>query len=473
MQELTLMEVLVLNDSNQIRKFDLNIEEVLEDWEVYHAIREIIANAIDEQILTDTKEIEIKKVKNSFVIRDYGRGIKYEHLTQNEDEEKISHPELVIGKFGVGLKDALATFDRHKIKITIKSKYGDITIDKSSKHGFEDVITLHAVISSSSEPKMIGTEITLNGCTKDDVEKAKSLFLKFSGEKMLEKTRYGKILEKDSVSKIYINGIKVAEEDNFLFSYNITSLTGAMRKALNRERTHVGRAAYTERVKSILLSSTDEKVAQLLVEDLEGYQKGTEHEEMKYVDVAVHACKILNTSSSVVFVTPQQLQNATMAVDNARRDGLSIVVVPDTISQKIHGMEDISGNMMKDLGQYNREWNESFEFKFVKPSELTASERKIYDKTSDIFNLIGGKPEVVQEISISETMRRGESGEDAVGIWSVGRIVIKRDQLKKMESYAGTLLHETSHALSGAGDVSREFELQLTEIIGKISNKSV
>jgi len=467
------MDVLILNDSNQIRKFDLNIEEVLEDWEVYHAIREIIANAIDEQILTDTKEIEIKKVKNSFAIRDYGRGIKYEHLTQNEDEEKISHPELVIGKFGVGLKDALATFDRHKIKITIKSKYGDITIDKSSKHGFEDVITLHAVISSPSEPKMIGTEITLNGCTKDDVEKAKSLFLKFSGEKMLEKTRYGEILEKDSVSKIYINGIKVAEEDNFLFSYNITSLTGAMRKALNRERTHVGRTAYTERVKSILLSSNDEKVAQLLVEDLEGYQKGTEHEEMKYVDVAVHACKILNTSSSVVFVTPQQLQNSTMAVDNARRDGLSIVVVPDTISQKIHGMEDISGNMMKDLGQYNREWNESFEFKFVKPSELTASERKIYDKTSDIFNLIGGKPEAIQEISISETMRREESGEDAAGIWSVGRIVIKRDQLKKMESYAGTLLHETAHAISGAGDVSREFELQLTEIIGKISNKSV
>lgn len=467
------MEVLVLNDSNQIRKFDLNIEEVLEDWEVYHAIREIIANAIDEQILTDTKEIEIKKVKNSFVICDYGRGIKYEHLTQNEDEEKISHPELVIGKFGVGLKDALATFDRHKIKITIKSKYGDITIDKSSKHGFEDVITLHAVISSPSEPKMVGTKVILEGCTKEDVEKAKGLFLKFSGEKMLEKTRYGEILEKDSVSKIYINGIKVAEEDNFLFSYNITSLTSAMRKALNRERTHVGRTAYTERVKSILLSSNNEKVAQLLVEDLEGYQKGTEHEEMKYVDVAVHACKILNTSSSVVFVTPQQLQNATMAVDNAKRDGLSIVVIPDTISQKIHGVQDILGNMMKDLGQYNTEWNESFEFKFVKPSELTTSERKIYDKTLDIFNLIGGKPKVIQEIFISETMRREESGADAVGLWGGGRIVIKRDQLKKMESYAGTLLHETGHALSGAGDVSTEFELELTYIIGKISNKSV
>lgn len=455
-------------------KFDLNIEEVLEDWEVYHAIREIIANAIDEQILTDTKEIEIKKEKNSFVIRDYGRGIRYEHLTQNENEEKISHPELVIGKFGVGLKDALATFDRHKISIMLKSKYGDITIDKSSKHGFEDIVTLHAVISSSSEPEIVGTKVILEGCTKDDVEKAKSLFLKFSGEQMLEKTQYGEILKRDSISKIYINGIKVAEEENFLFSYNITSLTSAMRKALNRERIHVGRTAYTERVKSILLSSNDEQVARLLVEDLEGYQKGTEHDEMKYVDVAVHACKILNKSSSVVFVTPQQLQYDTMAIDNARCDGLSIVVVPDTISQKIHGMQDISGNIMRDLGQYNIEWNESFEFKFVKPSELTASEREIYDKTSDIFNLIGGKPKIVKEVTISETMRREDSGMEAAGLWepSEERIVIKRDQLKKMERYAGTLLHETGHALSGAGDVSREFESELTNIIGKISSKS-
>ena len=457
-----------------MKKFDLNIEEVLEDWEVYHAIREIIANAIDEQILTNTQDIEIKKEKNYYVIRDYGRGIRYEHLTQNENEEKISNPELVIGKFGVGLKDALATFDRHKISIVIKSKFGDITIDKSSKHDFEDVITLHAIISSPSEIDIVGTKVILNGCTKDDVEKAKSLFLKFSGEQMLEKTQYGEILKKSSVSKIYINGIKVAEEDNFLFSYNITSLTSAMRKALNRERTHVGRTAYTERVKSILLSSNNEKVARLLVEDLEGYQRGTEHDEMKYIDVAVHACKILNTSSSVVFVTPEQLQYDTMTVDNARRDGLSIIVIPETISQKINGLEDLSGNIIRDLKLYNTEWNQSFEFKFVKPDKLTRSEREIFEKTSEIFKLIGGKPKSIKEVAISETMRREESGAEAVGLWEPdkGRLVIKREQLKNLESYAGTLLHEAAHALSGAGDVSREFESELTNIIGQISARS-
>ena len=460
-----------------MKKFDLNIEKVLEDWEVFHAVREIIANALDEQVLTKTKDIEIKKDKNRFIIRDYGRGLRYEHLTQNENEEKITNHQLVIGKFGVGLKDALATFDRHQIKIILRSRYGDITIDKSSKHGFDDIVTLHAIISEPSDPNLVGTEVILEGCTQDDIDKAKSLFLKFSGEKILEKTEYGEILQRVDIStaKIYINGIRVAEEENFLFSYNITSLTSAMRKALNRERTHVGRTAYTERVKTILLSSSEKKVAQLLVQDLEGYQKGTEHDEMKYIDVAVHACKILNTSSKVIFVTPQQLQYDTMAVDNAKRDGLEIVVVPETISQKINGEKDLAGNIMRDLQFYNEEWNASFQFKFVKPEDLSKYEREIYEKTHSIFKLIGGQPKEIKEVLISETMRRENTGMEAVGLWEQEkeRIVIKREQLRDLRSYAGTLLHETSHATSGAGDVSREFEERLTHLLGLISSKSI
>ena len=248
-----------------------------------------------------------------------------------------------------------------------------------------------------------------------------------------------------------------------------------MRKALNRERTHVGRGAYTGRVKSILMSSRDKGVARMLVDDLQGYQSGTIHDEMKYVDVAAHACKILNASSQVVFVTPQQLQDDTAAIDNARRDGLSVMVVPETTVQKIRGEQDMSGNVMRDLGQYNTEWNDSFEFKFVKPSELDSSERKVFDRTGAIFDLAGGRPGIIGEIAVSETMRREESGVEAVGLWEPDkkRIVIKRGQLGSLEDYAGTLLHEACHATSGAGDVSREFESGLTDIIGKISAKSV
>jgi len=202
-----------------IKKFDLNIEKILEDWELYDAIREVIANAIDEQLLIRTRDIEIfKDSKGKWHIRDYGRGLKYEHLTQKEDDEKLSNP-YVIGKFGIGLKDAFATFERKGAKVFVKSKHGDITLTKSQKHYFEDIITLHASISPPSDPNFVGTEFVLDGVSDEDIEKAKDLFLRFSGEKVIETTEYGDVLQKKGrIARIYINGVKVSEEENFLLA---------------------------------------------------------------------------------------------------------------------------------------------------------------------------------------------------------------------------------------------------------------
>lgn len=60
-----------------------------------------------------------------------------------------------------------------------------------------------------------------------------------------------------------------------------------------------------------------------------------------------------------------------------------------------------------------------------------------------------------------------------VGLWILAeeRILIKRKQLTELSKYAGTLLHECGHAISGAGDLSRDFETELTDIIGAIASK--
>ena len=273
----------------KIREFDLNIEKILENWEVYHAIREIIANALDEQILTRTKNIDIYQDDSSWWhIKDYGRGLNYHHLTQNENDEKLNNDKL-IGRFGVGLKDALATLYRHNIKVKIKSKYGDITLKTASKFGFEDIITLHAEILPTENENMIGTDFCLFGCAADDIEKAKSLFLSFTNDDILETTKYGQVIQKNGAdSIIYINGVKVAQEDNFLFSYNITLLNSQIKKALNRERTNVGRSAYTSRIKDILLSCDSEDVIEELVDDLQYFTSGDKHDELSWNDVAIY-----------------------------------------------------------------------------------------------------------------------------------------------------------------------------------------
>lgn len=77
----------------------------------------------------------------------------------------------------MGLKDVLATFDRLGIEAHIHSKFCNVSFDRSEKHDFSDVITLHACISDSSDPAFVGTEFILKGCSAEDIEKAKRLFL--------------------------------------------------------------------------------------------------------------------------------------------------------------------------------------------------------------------------------------------------------------------------------------------------------
>ncbi len=95
--------------------FDLNSGEVLEHWPVAFALREILANSLDEQLLTDTLTPDVLRIRpGRWAIRDYGRGLRYQHLTQSENAEKLAHP-AVIGKFGFGLNDALAVLDRTEL----------------------------------------------------------------------------------------------------------------------------------------------------------------------------------------------------------------------------------------------------------------------------------------------------------------------------------------------------------------------
>lgn len=459
-----------------MKKFDLNIDRMLENWDAFHAVREIIANALDEQMLTDTQKIAIARDGDGlWRIRDFGRGLRHEHFTMNENQEKLEHPGL-IGKFGVGLKDALATFDRLGIETRIRSKFCDVSFDRSEKHDFSDVITLHACISDPSDHAFVGTEFILKGCADEDIEKAKRLFLRFSGEETLERTQYGEVLRKaGKASYIYINGIRVAEEENFLFSYNITSLTAAIKKALNRERTNVGRTAYSDRVKSILLASSSEAVAKALVNDLGNFGNGTLHDEMKWTDVSVHASKITNASGNVLFLTNEEIMNAPRFVEEARANGRQIITIPSTVKDKLSGQVDTEGNAIQDLGNFVSEWNDSFEFKFVPPDMLAQAERLVFDMTGRIAGLVGGLPSQVQKVKISETMRPEKGGgfSEARGLWTGTEIIVKRSELASAEGYAAVLLHEIAHARSGETDITMGFEQELTDLLGKVAKEAL
>ena len=47
--------------------------------------------------------------------------------------------------------------------------------------------------------------------------------------------------------------------------------------------------------------------------------------------------------------------------------------------------------------------------------------------------------------------------------------MIRRDQLIGIASYAGTLLHEIGHMVSGTSDGTLEFEQALSELLGRVA----
>ncbi len=453
------------------RLFDLNIEKILEAWDNTHAARELIANALDEQVLSETPDIEVvKESPDTWVIRDFGRGLHYEHFTQNENPEKLANVGRVIGKFGVGLKDAMATLHRNGVVVEIESAHGVITLTKREKHGFSDVVTLHAAVAPPRDSTLTGTIVRLVGLPDAEMEVAKRFFLKFSGETVIEQTGVGRILERaGATSRIYVAGLLVAEEVNFAFSYDITSLTAPMRKALNRERTNVGRTAYTERVKSMLLQTRSEKVAKVIASELVKLEQGTGSDEVGWKDVAVHACKILNSSGDYLFVTAAQLSTNASIIDHARHDGVHVVTIPNTIHAEVAGASDIDGAPIRDLSMYQAEWNQSFTFDWVPVERMTEHERGVFGYTDAIVKFMGGLPSKVQAIRVSQTMRPDFMSDDSpVGLWDPGSssIVIRRDQLALLSDFAGVLLHELAHARTGYADVSRDFETELTRLLG-------
>ena len=76
----------------------------------------------------------------------------------------------------------------------------------------------------------------------------------------------------------------------------------------------------------------------------------------------------------------------------------------------------------------------------------------------------------MEKIRITENIYETDVFSETVGLWQPQehRILIKRKQLRSVQVYAGTLLHECVHAMSGFSDVSRDFESELTKTIGEI-----
>lgn len=443
------------------KSFDLNIGKILSNWTNAHAIRELISNAIDESKITKTNPIELSYTDEIVIIKDYGRGLDYKHLILNENNEKNN--ANLIGQFGIGLKDAVATLYRNNCDVIIDSKFGKITFEKLNKTNFDDINTLHAIISPKNSVT-IGTTITITNVRKKHFEEAKSYFLLYtaSTNQLLCQNNYGEIYAKlpNKPASIYINGHMVSTEVNFLFSYNITKVTKKIRNSMNRERMNMNKNVYANSIQKIILSCKSETVIKLLIDNMQN--KGIEKcDEIKYIKVIKYITDLPEANKNIVYVTQEQMEKEFNIINKINSDGQNIVVLNNEIYDKIKNNPNVNT-----MTKFRLDYNKEYQYEFIDPSELTEKEREVYDATDFILGTINAK-KYKSKIFIANKIREPDDL-SIRGVCTRDKIIVRRTQLKSLQSYAGTLIHECTHAITRTSDITLEFENALTNNLGLI-----
>jgi len=216
------------------------------------------------------------------------------------------------------------------------------------------------------------------------------------------------------------------------------------------------------------------KFAELLVDDIKNLQNGTAHEELQWIDVQLHACRILNAKESVIFLTADDIINNKKYVSYAENEGYGIVLIPDNLKDKLSKVTDIEGASIRDLDVFVTEWQESFVYEFVDFKDLNKKEQIVFSQKEKVIKWFPKVNNIVKAVLISNTMQPDMFGNDSVfGLWDGENkhIIVNRNQLKREEDFLGTLIHEIVHALTKADDETIEFENELTSVIGMLSKK--
>lgn len=373
-------------DSQLVDIIDLNIgKNYLSDWNVYYAIREIIANALDEQ--NDGKIEVVEKSEDEHIIRDFGSGLKIENFIMMGSNKATKNN--VIGKFGVGLKDALGVLNNNGIEVQIMTAKYIFEFHMKEKSEKTKIKTLHVYVYENSEKDFKGTEFYLKKCKKEYINQAKNEFLMYKDHefKVIERTQNGDILQKENINAdIYINGMKISEDKNLIFSYNIKNISSKLKKGINRERKYVSRDAYREDIKRIIEKSRETYVLDAFEEQLKRTYGDNSYSEIKWNTVLVKTCNYIIKKyrykyKNIRFIAIEDIQNNRELYDLlCRSKDIKII----NISQKIK--KDIDENR-KDIVEDNLFIENSIiiEEELLNKEELSESQRSILEESIDIL----------------------------------------------------------------------------------------
>lgn len=199
------------------------------DWKLAHAVREVIANALDAETEHGAKfVVKYDTAKERLTVRN--ENIKVDAKALYFGESSKRGDERFVGQYGEGLKLAMLVFARMGLDVLIKN--GD---DESWKPLIEKdglgVETLCVDITKAKRAEN-NFEIVIPDINEEFWETMQGWFLRLRAPVEVHKTRAGELIDDpDFTGKIYVRGVYVTTREKYDFGYNFFNVdTGRDRR---------------------------------------------------------------------------------------------------------------------------------------------------------------------------------------------------------------------------------------------------
>jgi hypothetical protein len=362
----------------KIENIDLNIGQAyLSEWTIDMAIRELIANAIDE---AEHGIIDIGKISEGvWKITNKGSEIKPANFLIKEGEKNKEKGK--IGKFGIGLKDAIGVLMSRGILVKIfTSEYQYIAEYRKKSKIIDDKCLFINIYNNTRE--LLGTEVILENCKDHYIEDAKSHFLIYRDKKMIEKTKYGDVLLENDENKngtIYFNGIKIAYEKTFFYSYNIKIEENKLKEGISRERCDLSREIYKDSLKQIIKCIKSEEISSRYYTSFVKTRDGSLKGELVYTDTQLKVIEyiIKHNIKAVLFPAEREGRLITLYKELYSRKGIITIKLLNSYYSRLQKeMALIENNILAD--NYKAEYTE------IKIDDLSELEKSYFKLICDI-----------------------------------------------------------------------------------------
>ena len=111
------------------------------------------------------------------------------------------------------------------------------------------------------------------------------------------------------------------------------------------------------------------------------------------------------------------------------------------------------------------------DYSFLDICSLSEKEKEVWQMKNVILKSIGGLPDNVRTIRLAEMIHFKSEDKCTYGCFRPAEedIIISRHLLLRPEAFLGVLCHELAHAKSEADDISKDFEDELTNMLGYVA----